>query len=35
MGSHHGRKLTEDDKAKLESGKPVYFEGGVRIKKNK
>lgn len=35
MGNHHGRKLTEEDKAKLEEGKPVYFEGGVRIKKNK
>ena len=28
------RQLTEDEKKKLEEGKPVLLPGGIRIKKN-
>lgn len=28
-------KLTEEEKKKLESGKPVLFPGGIKITKNK
>lgn len=34
MGNHHMRPLTEDEKKKLEEGKPVLLPGGIRIKKN-
>lgn len=35
MGSHHARRLTEEEKIKLDEGKPVYLEGGLKITKNK
>ena len=35
MGNHHAPKLTEEQREKLESGKPVVLEGGIRITKNK
>jgi hypothetical protein len=35
MGGNLPRKLTEDEKKRLDDGKPIIFEGGVRIKKNK
>lgn len=36
MGNYYGgRKLTAQQKERLENGKPVFFEGGIRITKNK
>lgn len=35
MGNHLPRKLTHEEQVRLEEGKPVVLEGGVRIKKNK
>lgn len=36
MGNYNAlRKLTAEQKKRLESGKPVFFENGVRITKNK
>ena len=34
MGNHLPRRLTAEEQLRLEEGKPVVFEGGVRIKKN-
>jgi hypothetical protein len=34
MGNYLPRKLTQEEQARLEEGKPVILEGGVRIKKN-
>lgn len=31
MGNNSTRKLSEAEQAKLESGKPVYLEDGVKI----
>lgn len=35
MGGHLSRRLTPEQRARLEEGKPVVLEGGVRITKNK
>lgn len=34
MGGTLPRKLSAEEQLRLEEGKPVVFEGGVRIKKN-
>lgn len=34
MGSSQP-KLSEDEQRKLDSGKPIFFSGGIRIVKNK
>lgn len=35
MGGQLPRRLTVEEQARLDEGKPVVLEGGVRIKKNK
>lgn len=35
MGNYSHKKLTEEQQAKLESGKPVYLEEGVKVTFNK
>lgn len=35
MGNYPQKKLTEEQKAKLESGKPVYLEDGIKVTFNK
>jgi hypothetical protein len=34
MGGNLPRKLTEEEQKRLDEGKPIILEGGVRIKKN-